>query len=51
MTIIRKMSDVGFPGSEKFILFKDPTELVSILNFILQFSVLCSLRRTGTEKR
>ena len=46
-SILRKMCDVGFPGSEKYVLFKDPSELICLLNFILQISVLCSLKRTG----
>ncbi len=45
--LVKKMCEVGFPGTEKVTLFGDVSEVERLLKFLLQASVLVGLRRTG----
>ena len=45
--LLRKMQEVGFPGTEKMQVFGDDTQLRDLLGFILKVSELTRLKRTG----
>ena len=45
--LLKKMQEVGFPGTEKIQLFGDETELNGLLTFVLKITDLSRLKRTG----
>ena len=47
LQILDKMVKVGFPGYEKYVMFKDTSDLSSLLAFIVKISGLQRLQRTG----
>ena len=46
-SLLKKMKEVGFSGTEKIQLFEDVSELDNLLTFILKVSELTRLKRTG----
>ena len=44
------MSEVKFPGSEMWKLFKNEEQLANLLGFILQTATLMNLKRTGKQQ-
>ena len=47
LQILDKMVKVGFPGYEKYMMFKDTSDFSSLLAFIIKISGLQRLQRTG----
>lgn len=45
--LLKKMEEVGFPGTEKMQVFDDDSQLRNLLTFILKVSELTRLKRTG----
>ena len=45
--ILDKMVQVGFPGHEKYIMFRDTSDFASLLSFFIKISGLQRLQRTG----
>ena len=46
-TLLRKMEEVGFPGTERIQVYDDDSQLRNLLTFILKVSELTRLKRTG----
>ena len=50
LQILDKMVQVGFPGHEKYMMFRDTSDFASLLSFFIQISGLQRLQRTGWVK-
>ena len=47
LQILDKMVEVGFPGHEKYTMFRDTSDFASLLTFFIKISGLQRLQRTG----
>ena len=50
-SLIKKMQEVGFPGTERVQVFHDDSELQNLLRFFLQVTELTHMKRTGWVRK